>query len=764
LLKYYQRSIIFVLKVFLIICLRLLMKNIKYAIICLLSLTLISNEIIWTRIFSAEFFHPFAFLILSLAILGLGLGGLYLRLFDRDKKQQPGLWLSLSGLATLVTPLLVFALDMDFSKLLSEPSMILKLAASMLLLGSPYFAGGVALTAIFRTNSSDMPRVYMFDLLGAGVGVAASILCMNIAGTQAAAFFCAIPVIIAAFLANRKKGFIIPSIAVAVALFLIFYPGDLLENKREEKNPVIHKHWDAFAKIKVLDYHPLLKGVIIDNAASTTAIRYIPGSAENETMDIFEIDPSYLIGQFPSCNFLSLGAGAGKDVLFALQHGASEVHAVEVNPYINYMMTDGFLADFTGNIYKDSKVKVVTEDARTYIRGFRNKFDIIFSFSSTSYAALASGAFSFAENYIYTTEAFVDYLNALTDGGYLVMEHHFYIPRLVSSCIEAMKRLGITDYKSHIAVYDLPEFKRNILLVSKKPLTPEVIQNAIGGLGPDHHGNTIAYPLQAGAFPGLINDIIDNGWENVQNADIDLTPPGDDQPFIAQMGLWRNFSLTAITKLEPFEFFGFPLAKSIIWVIILVIVVLIIPLNFLPYRQKGLKLKAIPFLYFFAIGFGFMSIEVILISKYNLLLGTSLYSLIAVLFVILIASGFGSRFSGKVGDKLCFLLIVAFILLDAYLYKEIIYAAAALSLWLRLLITVVLIAPLSFFLGMAFPKGTARVGELVDWGFSVNGAASVLGSTFIMLIAFSYGFTVSLTIGAVVYAAAYFLLAAKGKW
>ncbi len=741
------------------------MRNIKYALICLLSLTLISNEIIWTRIFSAEFFHPFAFLILSLAILGLGLGGLFLRLTQKKGMvPAPGFWLSATGIATLITPLLVFALNMDLSKLLSDSGTLFKLILSMFLLGLPYFAGGIALSSIFRANSGDMPKVYMFDLLGAAIGVAASILLMNIAGTQAAAFFSALPVLAAAFLVNRKTAIVLPAAGTVLALVLILYPEPLLENKREEKSPVVHKHWDAFAKIKVLDYHPMLKGVILDNAASSTAIKYEPGNPDFENMDIFEIDPSYLIRQFPACRFLSLGAGAGKDVLFALRNGASEVYAVEVNPYMNYLMTEGFLAEYTGNIYKDNRVTVVTEDARSYIRQFRDKFDVIFSFSSTSYAALASGAFSFAENYIYTTEAFEDYLNAMTDGGFLVMEHHFYVPRLLSSCIDAMKSMGITDYKKHIAVYELPQFRRTILLVSKSPLKQEVILNAIGGLGPEHSGNILAYPLMPGVFPGLISDIIEKGWQNVHTSTIDLSPPVDDKPFVAQMGLWKNFSLSGIARLEPYEFFGYPLAKTIIVIILAVIAVLMIPLNFIPYFMKGDKLKPAPFLYFFAIGFGFMSIEVILIQKYNLLLGASLYSLIAVLFVILAASGIGSRFSGRISDKLCFGAIIALVLADAFVYKELIYAAGELSLTMRLIAVILFLAPLSFFLGMPFPKAAARVGGLIDWGFSVNGAASVFGSTFIMLVAFSYGFTVSLVLGAAAYLAAFVLIAAKKKW
>jgi hypothetical protein len=175
--------------------------------------------------------------------------------------------------------------------------------------------------------------------------------------------------------------------------------------------------------------------------------------------------------RFPRCAFLSLGAGAGGDVLQALSYGAAEIHAVEVIPHVNRMMTvddtRGYtkaiplppppakpaaagapvptplptatpkpvnneperlvsLAEFSGFIYRDPRVRVVTEDARAYVGRFENHFDIIYSLSSNSFAALASGSFALAENYLFTTEAFSDYWKALTPGGFMIFEHQFF--------------------------------------------------------------------------------------------------------------------------------------------------------------------------------------------------------------------------------------------------------------------------------------------------------------------------------------------------
>jgi hypothetical protein len=182
------------------------------------------------------------------------------------------------------------------------------------------------------------------------------------------------------------------------------------------------------------------------------------------------------------------------DVMLALDQGATEVHAAEVIGHINKMMIEGdpsgyvsgdstvldstgrlvTLPEYSGHVYHDPRVTVVTEDARTYVKRHKNKFDVIYSLSSNTWAALGSGAFALTENYLFTTEAFKDYWNALTDGGFLSMEHQVYMPRLVSEVIDALKDLGVENPSDHFAVYNLPRLRRNVLLLSKRPLTDEL--------------------------------------------------------------------------------------------------------------------------------------------------------------------------------------------------------------------------------------------------------------------------------------------------
>jgi hypothetical protein len=188
------------------------------------------------------------------------------------------------------------------------------------------------------------------------------------------------------------------------------------------------------------------------------------------------------------------------------------------------------------------------------------------------------------------------------------------------------------------------------------------------------------------------------------------------------------------------------------------------PLNLLPYFFKGEKLKKIPWLYFFTIGMAFMGLEIILIQKYTLLIGPSVYSIITILFTLLISSGIGSRFSAKIDENLIFSFIIFWILLDIFLFTNMIYWFGNLQLWPRIILVIIFIAPLGFFMGMPFPKAALRVGSLIDWGFAVNGTASVFGSTLAVFIAFTLGFSFMMVVCLLLYLMAYFMFVFKIAW
>lgn len=776
------------------------MKKSCFLAVALISLTLIPLELTWTRILSAEFFYTFAFLVLSLAILGLGLGGLALRLLPRlSQVRLVGVYLTLAAVCAVIGPPLVFAIAPDFSTLFSNWLTWGKLALTILILMSAYFFGGLALSLIFKSNHTEMPRLYMADLLGAGIGVLAAILVMNALGTPAASILVALPILLAATIMSRSFGRLIPIFVALGVIAVSPRAHDWLRLERQERAPVIFTHWDAMSKLKVYEYAPDARGINIDNVSNTPVYRF-DGNWSEVNPDSVEwgIDVSYLIDRFDSCVFLSLGSGGGSDVFQALVEGAAEVHAVEINGYINRMMTvadtTGYarapvtpdstsddsgvaaapvsplmsVAEFSGFIYRDSRVKVVTEDARAYVRRFTNKFDVIYSLSSNTWAALASGSFALAENYLFTTEAFIDHWHALTDSGFMMMEHQVYAPRLVTSVIDALTRCNVADPRAHFAVYDLPRMRRTMILLSRRPFTDSLRYHAFGPLTPERYGqiHLIHPPASDSVANHLVARIIDQGWKSlVDSATIDISPVTDNRPFIAQMGLWRNFTAEKRAKLNPYaEFSGFPMADAVLVVVLAVVVLIVLPVNLLPYLRSGPRLRAVPWLYFFSIGVAFMAVEIVLIQQYSLLIGPSLYSIATVLLSLLIACGLGSRASRTFSDRFPFFVIAVWLVLDAVLFEVLAGWAGQFVIGWRMTIAAVLIFPLGYFMGMPFPKGALRVGELIDWGFAVNGAASVLGSVLVLMVAFAWGFSLALLLAAAIYALALVLSEDRPAW
>ncbi|MBN2171464.1 MAG: hypothetical protein JW819_09125 [Candidatus Krumholzibacteriota bacterium] len=746
------------------------MDRARFVYVTLLSMTLIALELIWTRIFSAEFFYTFAFLTISLAMLGLGLGALVLHLVPAlNTRRAFGAMLAATGLLTLAGPVIIFRLGLNFAELFSGLAMIGIFQLTVTLLSAAFFCGGVALAGLFKNNHQDMPRLYMADLLGAGLGVVLAIAFMNVFGTPAAVFLAALPVLVAALVACRRWGRLIPAVLIALALGLAPAGDTLLRTERQERGPILHEHWDATGRIKVFAYDDEVWGLNIDNAAHSPIYRFDGNWDRPDSLRYrFGIDVSWLIARFDSCRFLSLGAGGGVDVLQALQAGATEIHAVEVVPYLNKMLVDGYLTEFSGGIYNDPRVIVATEDARAYVRRHDEAFDLIYSLSSNSFAALASGSFALAENYLFTTEAFADYWRALSDDGFLMMEHQFYMPRLVSELMEALAGLGVKDPARHFAVYALPRMRRQMLLLSKRSLTDEIRRNAFGPLdAADPEDIHLLHPAPPAPAGSMIDQIVTAGWRAVADtAVIDVTPCSDDRPFVAQMGTWRYFRWDRLKGAVrfPLGVFGFPIAKIIVVTILLVAVVLVIPLNLLPYLRRDGRLRAVPWLYFFTIGLAFMVVEVVLIQQYTFFVGPSVYSVAIILLTLLVTSGIGSRFAPRVPDGVAFPAIAVWLLLDVTLFRRLVGGLTEPGLAARILITALLVAPVGFFMGMPFPKGARRVGALIDWGFAVNGVASVIGATAILLVAFAHGFTAALLVGAVLYLLAWALLRAARAW
>ena len=740
----------------------------QYWVVSALSYTMISMEIIWTRIFAGHFLYSFTFLVLSLAMLGMGMGGLMLRLvpaWHNSKSIVVGLLVT-AGLA-IVSPLLVIHWDIQFTTLFVRWTMMLRFLGVLLLLGAPFFSAGIVMALLFVTYRKELPRLYMFDLVGAATGAFIAVVLMNRMGTPAAAVLSLLPLLVAVWLMARMKGRIM--VVALTCLCLGLAPQDhwWMPKENDLTDQHIHRHWDAMGLVNVFDVNDY-RVITLDNV-SAMAVRPFDGdlqALQNQPFFFwFDINP--LIERMGSdVSLMSAGAAGGSDVLMALKNDVKEIVAVEVNPYLNHMMRDGFLTRYSGGIYRQPRVDVVTEDARTFVRRQQNRFDIIMSMSSNTMTALGNGAYAMAENYLFTVEAIEDYLNALTDRGVLIIEHKRYVPRLVSEALIALANKGMVDPQRHIAVYEMEVRETTFLMISKQSLSRRDIENSFSA------SYLTRGPRLREVFPEVHTEsqvdyvtLVNQGWQAVApESAIDLSPATDSRPYIAQLGLMKNLDFSALRKAELSESEGFPLAKLIVIFILLVACVLVLPLTVIPYCRRGPKMSFSGWIYFFSIGFAFMSIEVVLIQTYSLVVGYSAYTMAILLCSLLVGAGLGSRWSVHFRPEVPFWVILGWIALQVTVFRGLAVHMAVLPLSLRLLVTFVLLLPLGFFMGMPFPKGSLRMEGLVDWAMAVNGSASVIGGAGIMLVCFTYGLNVALGVGAIFYVVAMLLLRRRRAW
>jgi hypothetical protein len=711
----------------------------------LVAAMLVALEIVWTRIFSAEFFYSFAFLTVSLAVLGLGLGALSVR-FWPALATSPRIGIAAliaSGVAALGPPA-VLRLDIEFVGLWHSGGDLALLAVGVGVLVLPYLAGGAYLAVLLRRQRGNAAQLYAADLVGAALGGVLAVWAMNVFGVPTAAVLCCVPGALVGWGQDRYQR--AGSMALLLALMGFAYAADaVLEPKKSEKAPIIAQHWDAMGRIKIYIHGAQSRGINIDGAANMLLHRVrgdwregLPEAPE------FRLDLRPLVRALGAERVMVVGAGGGSEVMQAKLGGARRVDAIEVNAALNEMLIDGDQAAFFGHLYQSEGVEVRSEDARVYARRHIGAFDLILSRSANTFAALSSGAFALAENYLFTVEAMQDFYRALTEDGILLVEHQVYVPRLTSAVLEALRALGLAEPERHFAVYDLPMMRRQVLVLGRRPLEPALVTETLPAVFAAADAKSrILHPVRQPTH--LISRIVADGWQaHWSKAAVDISPPTDDRPFVAQMGRWDRLDQGRQRQALAFEFAGFPLARLMVLAVLVVVAVVGVPLLLLPRRGGRASMPGVAWLYFAAIGVGYMLLEVVWIQQYSLFLGNSAYTFPLVLLVLLLSSGAGSFYSRRGGRRLPFLFVAAWTVAHLLFFPQVVAICGGLDWGLRVAIGCVLIVPPGFFMGMPFPRAARYVGEWIDWGFAVNGVASVFGAALAVFIAIHLGFVAAL--------------------
>jgi hypothetical protein len=753
-----------------------------YVAVALTTMATLVLELSLTRIFSVVFYYHYAFLAISIALFGLGAGGVLSYYFPQRGRELHRKLAFISTIASVAVIVTLFVL------LHRAPLPAVYFCAAV-----PFLLAGLIVSLAIGDTVERIDRVYFFDLLGAAGGCMLLIPLLNIVGGPsavlgAAALYAAASAVWFGLVGSARGRAAGVSLALALVALLIYNKDgrvfDVVQAKGRILANEIFVRWNSFSRIAVTIDKDENRTIVID-ADATTGIanldfQHLPDWA---THDLRNQGPGFPYSIRPAAKTLIIGAGGGWDVSRAIASGSSSVTGVEINPIIANTIMRRQYPQWSNRLYLRPDVNIAVEDGRSFIRGSSERYQVIQATLVDTWASTAAGAFALSENNLYTTDAFVDYLSHLSPDGMLAISRWGFDPpreslRVISLALAAFDRLGEPDPARHIIVIRENREKLaawgalDTILIARKPFSAEDLARAHAAIA-EAGFQPVFLPDQRppNAFTALLTAPDRQAFYDGYRYDV--RPVGDDRPFffytVQPRDLW-SFRDTANTTSADFKVnLAVPTLFSLVAVSLLATLVTLL----LPPVLVRTRLPAEPgvktfLLYFVCLGAGYILIQVGLIQKLILLLGRPTYSLTVVIFAMLLASGLGSYFSRRlVGTsdlKLGRVLVAIFfvVALLASIAGPITTAGVAWPLPVKVLVTVLLIAPAAFLMGIPFPSGLSRLEQWhppsVRWAWSLNAAASVLGSTLAIALAIYLGLRITLLAGGALYLAAWMFL------
>ena len=751
------------------------------------SAALLMTELALTRIFSVTMYYHFAFLAISIALFGLSASGVFVYVM-RGRLSSVGTreLLTWGALAHAVVTVVALACLVRIRVGLNySPSNLALMLAIYALAALPFLTGGAVISLTFARLTDRINVVYAADLLGAAGGCLALIPLLNQLGAPGVVLTAAaLSMGAAVCFAPRARR---PQVsAVVVALFSLPAgvqaagggPFDVIDTKGHEGDRVLFSKWNSFSRVAVYDrahgdwsLSPRFTGsrseslfMDIDSAASTPILKGTANEAGHLRFELTAL--AYHLVERPGG-------------FTALVFGARHVDGVEINPIIaRDVMLDRF-RDYSGGVYANPKVSIQVDDGRSFVRRSTSKYDVIQASLVDTWAATAAGAYTLTENSLYTTEAFGEYIDHLSDDGLLTITRWVFDGlRLVSLAQQACAERGL-DLAQHLAVVRFDNVAT--FLLKKTPFTAaeaaRLTQLA------DELGFSLVYApgmTSAEAAPSRA-ETAEMQRTGTSAADyrrlilaadreqflaaypLDIAATTDDRPFFFHTTRLRDQIDVAFGRSMLFGN-GLSALLTLMGISAMLVVLFIVAPLFVgggrPAAGWGRWL-----VYFGALGAGFMLLEVALLQRFVLLLGHPVYSLTVTLFSLLLGTGLGSLLSRRVRHErvratamraLGAVVGVAF--LSTIALPLVIDLAIPWSLPLRIVVAAAALIPTGVLLGIPLPAGMRLVAstrpDIIPWGWGMNGAFSVVGATVAVFIAMDWGFSVTLSTAALVYGAA----------
>jgi len=763
--------------------------------VSLLSAAIIAFQLSLIQILSIVQWHHFAYMVISVALLGFGAAGTTLSLtkkffIEKAELILPGL-MTLSGLsmALSVSIAQLEAVRFDSYLLFADYSHLWKLAVTYLLFFIPFFLGALAIGIIFIKYINKIGVLYFANMLGSGLGGIAAVFLMWIFFPEK------LPAVIAsiAFTAGvivlqkeqRNSFSFIVAITVAVLAFMYITPAKLQLSEYKSLSKTLNL---PDSKIFFKESSPY--GLI--EIVSTPYLRYSPGlsinfpgivSVENAAFNNGEWTGPLISTRNDSVNYLLyttenvafstnkrkdvliLGAGTGRQVNIALLNKAERITSVEQNKALINLL-EGKLASEVDFIFNDKSVLPQNISPRTFILSTKQKYDLIMLPVIDAFGG-SSGMYALQEQYLLTTESFNEMLNALNRDGAVSITTYIDYPyrnplKILATFAEVFEKRKIENPEEYIAA--IKNWNTITFLIKKDSILPAEI-DSIKSFSSRMNFDIVLLPeitneererfnkLQDTSIYSMFDRILQSKEERLKlytEYPFNIKPATDNQPYFSQFLEWRVIPLLADlfgNQSVPFFEVGYLLLYlTFIQIIVLGIVLIVLPLVKLGFKGNN-KLRTL--FYFSGLGLGYMFIEIILIQRFTLYFGNVIYAAALVVCLMLVSSGFGSLVSQKVTPKPYRIFLIVSIIITSFIIYAIFLSGwlrttIGFSLTAKIILSFIWIAPPAFFMGMPFPLGLKMLSfsneSQIPWAWGINGVFSVVSAVLATIIAVELGF------------------------
>jgi hypothetical protein len=733
----------------------------------------LAYEVLLMRLFSIVQWHHFAYMVISLALLGYGVSGTFLTLVGRWMTQRFEAAFVVNavmfGLSAPGCFLLAQAIPFNAFEILWDNRQWAWLFIAYLLLFIPFFFAANCICLAFLRFPERISTIYSFDLLGAGVGSLIILVLLYLVSPITGLLAIATIALLAGSWALLRSPRRRPILALAPALLGVLMwatPEPWLDLRLSE-----YKTLSQTLRIpgtRVIEEKSSPLGLISVIESAQVPLRHAPGLSLSSQADIppqlgmlidgdglnainrYDGDPrtlSYLddltsalpYHVAPPGHVLVLGLGGGEGVLQALAHGAGQVDAVELNAQAADLVTREF-ATYSGWQHVRKGVRLHIAEARSYVQRSTQQYDLITLSLLDAAGAASGGVYGLNESYLYTVEAMRAYLERLKPNGFLAITRWVHLPprdasKLFATAVDALRQADSRKDPGQRLMM-IRGWKTSTLLVKQGDVTELEIAELkrfcrtrsfdlvyYPDMPPSeaNHYNVLDEPYFYDMAQALLSDSADNFLDRYK---FQVRPATDDQPYFYNFFKWST--LPEILKLKgrgglSLLELGYPvlvatLAQAVLASLVLVLLPLAVSRKRLTAPGKGYVLRVAG--YFTALGLAYIFIEIAFIQKLVLFLGHPLYAVAVALAGFLVFSGFGSRYAGKRVDTIlwksvvvCVLLLGGILALYLWLLPALFAQLVGLPIISRVIIALTLVGPVAFLMGMPFPLGLSALAQ-----------------------------------------------------